>query len=67
MSIESFGREVCFKLRLKPPGQLNGDLHQLAGAPGQALRIDSGSFQVACGQGVHEVLEVQPESPRNGA
>ncbi len=32
------------------------------GAPGQVLRVDSGSFQVACGQGLLEVLEVQPES-----
>jgi len=33
-----------------------------SGVPGQVLRVDSGSFQVACGQGVLEVLEVQPES-----
>lgn len=37
----------------------------VSGAPGQVLRVNSGtegSFQVACGQGVLEVLEVQPES-----
>jgi methionyl-tRNA formyltransferase len=34
----------------------------VTGAPGQVLRVDLGSFQVACGQGVLEVLEVQPES-----
>ena len=32
------------------------------GAPGEVLSVATGSFQIACGQGILEVLEVQPES-----
>jgi methionyl-tRNA formyltransferase len=32
------------------------------GAPGEVLSVSTGSFQIACGQGILEVLEVQPES-----
>jgi methionyl-tRNA formyltransferase len=30
--------------------------------PGEVLEVTNETFQVACGQGVLEVLEVQPES-----
>lgn len=36
--------------------------NEVHGAPGEVVQVGSESFAVACGQGLLEVLEVQPES-----
>ena len=38
------------------------DTEGVRATPGEVLNVTSGSFQIACGQGILEVLEVQPES-----